>query len=43
MHDSCSQAEFLIDASGTVRWADRTENYWARTGPETVLRLFEKN
>jgi peroxiredoxin len=41
--DIARPAEFLIDASGTVRWADRTENYWARTRPETVLRLFEKN
>jgi peroxiredoxin len=30
-------AEFLIDSTGTVRWANLTENYWIRARPEQIL------
>ena len=30
-------AEFLLDASGTVRWVNLTENYWVRARPEQIL------
>lgn len=36
-HDVSRPAEFLIDSSGTVRWANLTENYWVRARPEQVL------
>lgn len=36
-HDIARPAEFLIDASGTVRWVDLTENYWVRARPEDIL------
>lgn len=36
-HDIARPAEFLIDASGTVRWINLTENYWVRARPEQVL------
>jgi peroxiredoxin len=35
--DIARPAEFLIDASGTVRWRMLTENYWVRARPEQVL------
>ena len=35
-------AEFLIDPSGTIRWADLTESYWVRARPETVLGVFDQ-
>jgi peroxiredoxin len=35
--DIARSAEFLIDSSGTVRWANLTENYWIRARPEQVL------
>jgi len=44
-HDIARPAEFLIDSSGTVRWANLTENYWVRARPEQVLgmaKLLEK-
>lgn len=40
--DIARPAEFLIDPSGTVRWADLTENYWVRARPETVLQAYDK-
>ena len=30
-------ATFLIDANGTVRWRDVTDNYRLRPQPETIL------
>jgi peroxiredoxin len=30
-------AEFLLDASGTIRWLNLTENYWVRATPEKIL------
>lgn len=35
--DISRPAEFLLDASGTVRWRMLTENYWVRARPEQVL------
>lgn len=37
--DIARPAEFLVDASGTVRWMDLTENYWVRARPEDVLEV----
>lgn len=38
-NDIARPAEFLIDASGTVRWVNLTENYWVRARPEQVLEV----
>lgn len=38
-HDIARPAEFLLDASGTVRWVNLTENYWVRARPEQVLEV----
>ena len=35
--DIARPAEFLVDASGTVRWVNLTENYWIRARPEDIL------
>jgi peroxiredoxin len=35
--DVARPAEFLLDASGTVRWVNLTENYWVRARPEQIL------
>ena len=35
--DIARPAEFLVDASGTVRWVNLTGNYWVRARPEQVL------
>ena len=35
--DISRPAEFLLDAAGTVRWVNLTENYWVRARPEQVL------
>jgi peroxiredoxin len=37
--DIARPAEFLIDASGTVKWVNLTENYWIRARPEQVLEV----
>ena len=36
-HDIARPAEFLIDATGTVRWVNLTENYWVRARPNDIL------
>jgi len=44
-HDIARPAEFLVDANGTVRWVNLTENYWIRARPEDILdkaKLLEK-
>ena len=38
-HDIARPAEFLIDSTGTVRWAHLTENYWVRARPEQILEV----
>ncbi len=35
--DIARPAEFLLDASGTVRWVNLTENYLVRARPEQIL------
>lgn len=35
--DVARPAEFLVDPSGTVRWANFTENYWVRATPEQII------
>ena len=37
--DIARPAEFLVDASGTVRWVNLTENYWVRARPEKILEV----
>ena len=35
--DIARSAEFLLDASGTVRWVNLTDNYLVRARPEQIL------
>ena len=35
--DIARPAEFLVDSSGTVRWANLTEDYYVRARPEQIL------
>ena len=35
--DIARPAEFLVDASGKVRWVNLTGNFWVRARPEQVL------
>jgi peroxiredoxin len=35
--DIARPAEFLLDATGTVRWVMLTENFWVRARPEQIL------
>jgi peroxiredoxin len=35
--DIARPAEFLVDPSGVVRWANFTENYWVRATPEQIM------
>ena len=37
--DVARPAEFLVDATGTVRWVNLTENYWVRARPEQVIEV----
>ena len=37
--DIARPAEFLVDASGTVRWVNLTENYWVRARPEQIIEV----
>ena len=39
--DIARSAEFLIDASGTVRWVNLTEDYRVRVRPENVLKVLD--
>jgi peroxiredoxin len=39
--DIARPAEFLIDPTGTVRWANLTENYRIRPKPEDVLKVVD--
>lgn len=36
-HDISRPAEFLVDATGTVRWINLTENLWVRARPEQII------
>jgi peroxiredoxin len=35
--DIARPAEFLLDATGTVRWVNLTENLWVRARTEQIL------
>jgi peroxiredoxin len=35
--DIARPAEFLLDSSGTIRWANFTESYWVRARPEQII------
>lgn len=39
--DIARPAEFLIDAAGTVRWVNLTEDVRVRARPEEVLRVID--
>ncbi len=40
--DIARPAEFLIDSTGTIRWANLTEDYRVRARPEQVLALLDQ-
>ncbi|MGH9750977.1 MAG: redoxin domain-containing protein, partial [Candidatus Polarisedimenticolia bacterium] len=40
--DVARPAEFLLDATGTVRWVNLTDSYTARARPETVLKVVDE-
>jgi peroxiredoxin Q/BCP len=39
--DIARPAEFLVDASGTIRWVNLTEDIRVRARPENVLRAID--
>ncbi len=39
--DVARPAEFLIDASGKVRWVNLTDDFRVRTRPQQVLQAFD--
>lgn len=39
--DIARPAEFLIDASGTIRWVNLTGDYRVRARPEEILKLLD--
>ena len=39
--DIARPAEFLIDASGTIRWVNLTEDYRVRARPEELLKVID--
>ena len=39
--DIARPAEFLIDATGKIRWVNLTEDYRVRAHPEKVLQTFD--
>ena len=40
--DIARPAEFLVDASGTIRWVNLTEDLRIRARPETVLAAIDR-
>jgi peroxiredoxin len=40
-HDIARPAEFLVDATGTIRWENLTENIRVRARPEGVLKAID--
>jgi peroxiredoxin len=40
--DVARPAEFLIDSTGTIHWANLTENIAVRARPEQVLKAFDE-
>ena len=41
--DIARPAEFLVDATGTVRWVNLTEDYRIRARPEQMLAAIEQS
>lgn len=41
-HDIARPAEFLVDASGTVRWVNLTQNYMVRARVGPILEAARK-
>ena len=39
--DIARPAEFLIDAAGTVRWVNLTDNYRIRPRPDDILKVVD--
>lgn len=39
--DISRSVEFLIDAGGTIRWANLTDDYRVRLRPEDVLKVLD--
>lgn len=39
--DIARPAEFLVDRTGTIRWANLTDNIRVRARPEAVLKVVE--
>jgi peroxiredoxin len=37
--DIARPAEFVVDASGTVRWVNLTANYWVRARPDQIIAV----
>ena len=37
--DPLPAGEFLVDASGTVRWVNLTANYWVRARPDQMIAV----
>lgn len=37
--DIARPGEFLVDATGTVRWVNLTANYWVRARPEQIVAV----
>ena len=35
--DVARPAEYIVDPSGIIRWANFTENYWVRATPEQII------
>ncbi|MBZ5594143.1 MAG: redoxin domain-containing protein [Acidobacteriia bacterium] len=40
-HDIARPAEFLVDATGTIRWVNLTESISVRARPEAVLKAID--
>jgi peroxiredoxin len=40
--DIARPAEFLLDATGTIRWVNLTESVTVRARPQQVLNAFER-
>lgn len=40
--DIARPAEFLLDPSGTIRWANLTEDFHVRARPEQVLKAIDE-
>jgi len=41
-HDVARPAEFLVDATGTIRWANLTDDIRVRARPDAVLAAIDR-